>query len=72
MISLFASANFFVYALFSKDFNTTLKERLANLLKCFSMTQLDWFNRSVDANFNTNNPNATNEIEMGPMGQQPQ
>ena len=72
MISLFASANFFVYALFSKEFNTTLKERLANLLKCFSMTQLDWFNRSVDANFNTNNPNATNEIEMGPMGQQPQ
>ena len=72
MISFYACANFFVYTLFSKDFNTTLKEKLANFFKCFSMPQLGWFDRNVDADLNTNNPNATNAIEMGPMSQQPQ
>ena len=64
MISFFASANFFVYALFSKDFKTVLKERLANLLKCFSMTPFGWFKRNVDSNLNRNNPNAATAIEM--------
>ena len=72
MISFFAFANFFLLALFSKDFNTTLKEMLANLVTCFRMPQLGWFNRNVDADFNTNDPNFTNAIEMGSMGQQPQ
>ena len=70
MISFYASANFFVYALFSKDFNNVLKERLANLLKCFSMTQLGWFKRNVDSNLDSNNPNAVIEIEMvSPMAE---
>ena len=70
MISFYASANFFVYALFSKDFNNVLKERLANLLKCFSMTQLGWFKRNVDSNLGSNNPNAVIEIEMvSPMAE---
>ena len=73
MISFFASSNFFVYVLFNEDFRISLKERLENLLKCFCGIQLAWCSRNIDLNrnLNSNNPNATNVIEMGSIGGEP-
>ena len=73
MISFFAASNFFVYVLFNEDFRITLKERLENLFKCFCGIQLAWYNRNIDLNrnLNSNNPNASNAIEMGTIGVEP-
>ena len=71
MISFFASSNFFVYVLFNKDFRTTLKEKLSNLVECFSRIQLNRHNRNFNDNLNSINPNAVNANEMGLMGAGP-
>ena len=73
MISFFAASNFFVYVLFNEDFRITLKERLENLFKCFCGIQLALYNRNIDLNrnLNSNNTHATNAIEMGSIGVEP-